>query len=118
MSVFNLDDDNNIIVTNGHFTFLTEQEEVRALLMHKIKLWYGEWFLERSKGIRYKEKILIKGPEANVVKAEFRKAILGTKNVVSLKSFDILQDDVTREMFVTGEILTTYGVITLNQEVV
>jgi len=118
MSVFNLDDNNNIIVTNGHFTFLTGEDEVRQLIMHKLKLWYGEWYLARSKGVRYKEKILIKGPDANIVKAEFRRAILDTKEVVSLKSFDILQDNETREMRVTGEILTTYGVITLNQEVV
>ena len=118
MSVFNLDDNNNFVVTNGHFTFKTGNEETRLLILHKLKLWYGEWFLERSKGIRYKERILIKGPDANLVKAEFRRAIIGTKDVVSLKSFDLQQDNTTRELFVTGEILTTSGVITLNQEVI
>ena len=118
MSVFNLDDNNNFVVTNGHFTFKTGNEETRLLILHKLKLWYAEWFLERSKGIRYKERILIKGPDANLVKAEFRRAIIGTKDVVSLKSFDLQQDNTTRELFVTGEILTTSGVITLNQEVI
>ena len=118
MSVFNLDDNNNLIVTNGHFTFKTDSDEIRQLIMHKLKLWYGELYLARSKGIRYKERILIKGPDANLVKAEFRRAIIGTKNVISLRSFDLQQDNATRELFVTGEILTTSGVITLNQEVV
>ena len=118
MSVFNLDDDNNFVVTNGHFTFKTGADEVRQLIMHKLKLWYGEWFLARSKGIDFKGKILIKGPVANVVKAEIRKAIIDTKEVVSLDSFDLLQDNETRQLLINGTILTTYGVITLNQEVV
>ena len=118
MSVFYLDDNNDFVVTNGHFTFQEDEQEIRSLLMHKLKLWYGEWFLERSKGIRYKERILIKGPDANIVKSEFKRAIIGTKGVISLQSFDLQQNTVTRELFVTGTILTTFGVVTLNQEVV
>ena len=118
MSVFKTDDSNNIVLENGRFIFLTEAEEVRQLLLHRIKLWKKDWFLARSRGIDYKNNILIKNPDGNIVKSEFKNAILGTKDVVSLKSLDILQDNETREMFITGEILTTYGVITLNQEVI
>ena len=118
MSVFYLDDNNNFVVTNGHFTFKEDNEETRLLLLHKLKLWYGEWYLARSKGIRYKEKILVKGPDANIVKSEFKRAILGTKGVVSIKSFDLQQDSQTRELFVSATIITESGIITLNQEVV
>jgi len=118
MSVFNLDDNNNFIVTNSHFTFKTDSEEIRLLILHKLKLWYGEWFLARSKGIKYKERILIKGPDANTVKSEFKRAILTTKGVVSLQSFDLVQDTVNRVLYVSGTIMTTAGVITLEQEVV
>jgi len=118
MSVFNLDDNNNFVLTNGHFTFKEEQEEIRLLLLHKLKLWYGEWFLARSEGIKYKERILVKGPDANIIKSEFKRTILSTKGVVSLKSFDLVQDTVERVLYVTGAIMTEYGIVTLNQEVI
>lgn len=101
---------------NGDMTFGGDQrsmlanspEAVGQIVMTRLKLWLGEWWLDTSDGMAWQTKVLGKytGSTRDVV---IRERILGTPGVKSILSYSSQLDRETRAFAVQATIDTIYG---------
>lgn len=85
------------IFANGDFVLTTGLDAVAQFVGQRIQTWIGEWFLDTTEGVPYREKILIKNP--NVVEAEsiLKLIILESPGIIQLTTFSLLFDSSTRK---------------------
>jgi hypothetical protein len=87
-------------------------EYVSQRLGENLSLFLGEWFLDQRQGIPYFQKII--GSRARPVdlalfESIFRRAILKTAGVASVRNFAIRFDRSTRVLAVYGDAITKNG---------
>lgn len=58
-------------------------------ILQRLRLFYGEWFLNKRIGVRYYQVVLLKSPNRSLVDAEFQKTILQTPGVMRLTQWSI-----------------------------
>jgi hypothetical protein len=105
----------DIILSEGDIQLVDTESALRQRTKRRLLTFFGEWFLNRLKGVDYFGKILGIQLQPLQVKAEFRKAILDDPEVTDIDSLSV--DITDNVMTVAGEIRTTYGIIQV-QEVV
>lgn len=93
----------------GSFTIRQGREAVAQRLLIKFGMHQGEWFLDRSFGIPYKEDVLVRNPSLAVIDALFREALLSTGEVLSLRSYNSSVEASTRTLTVSFVALTKQG---------
>nr|WP_318381260.1 hypothetical protein [uncultured Enterobacter sp.] len=108
---------------DGDYTFgggdnnwlVNAPETVAQAINTRLALWYGEWFLDASDGTRYLQSVLGKhGADAYTL--TLRDRITSTPGVVSLLSFDSVNDSNTRRVTFTATVDTLYGQTTVTRE--
>ena len=121
---FYLDDNSDIQIVNGKFVFLeTIPQSVRQRLQTKFRAWKGEWFLNTTYGIPYREGvyggvfskgILGKGYSKSDIDAIYVNAALEDPDVIRVTFFNSTLNRVSRLYDVTMDVLTTDGLIRLD----
>lgn len=83
----------------------------------RFRWFLGEWFLDRRQGVPYIESILVKNPDPILITFIFRKVLLLTPGVKSVKTFHASLDRPTRHLTVTFEaVLNDDSIMTFNKE--
>lgn len=108
---------------NGDYTFgsgdsswlIDSPETVAQAVKTRFELWYGQWFLDVTDGTRYMQSVLGK-QQSDVYKLAIRDRISGTPGVLSLLSFDTVNDSTTRRVTFTATVNTLYGQTTVTRE--
>lgn len=115
MSSWQLDPDtNDLVVENGSPIVITGAEEVRQQLRLNLREWYGEWFLDVTRGVPYLEEIFVKLPDPSRIDLILKRIILETPGVIELNSFEAeLSSD--RELTVRFSARAQDGTIDFNE---
>lgn len=107
----------DLLIENGDLQLTEGLDRVKQHLSQRLKLFFGEWFLETERGIPYFQDIFKKNPDGDIVDATFKKAVIETPGVVNLQEFSIDYDNATRSITVKLRALTTDGVIDYTEEI-
>jgi hypothetical protein len=102
--------DNDIIRDNGDFeTTKTDFERLRQQISISLKTWMGEWFLNTTFGIPYRQKLLQKGITKSEVDAEFIRVINSFDEVREITYFKSEIDRVNRSYGMSFHVSTLFG---------
>lgn len=97
---------NGEIVTSGE-QFVRDQYSISKSVIRRIKMFYGEYFLDRTDGTRMINGILGKTSDTER-EQELRRRILTTDGVLAITQMNITQD-VKRKVSVSVTIATPFG---------
>lgn len=111
MSDLLIDQNNDVVVSNGDLQIVRSDDAIAQDLQQTMQFWLGEWFLDTSKGIAYRQRILVKNPNLDVVQAELSNAALGVNGVTDLVSFLFGYTPGNRGLSATLEVKTTNGTV-------
>ena len=75
----------------------------------RLRLLLGEWFLDPTVGVPYRQRILGKGATEATVRAEIRRAIEASDSISTVDQLDFTLDRTTRHLTVTFHAITTEG---------
>lgn len=76
----------------------------------RLRMFRGEWFLDKRQGFPYIEAVLRKNPDLALVGSLFRRAILSTPGALSILQFELNLDSPARVLTIDPlEILVTGG---------
>ena len=97
---------------------LNKLERVKYNL--KIKLWVfrGEWFLDTTVGLPYYENILIKNPNVPNIDSIIKVTILDTEDVNEILAYQSDYDNTLRKLTVDFTVNTTFGILSMTEEIV
>jgi hypothetical protein len=85
---------------------------VAQAVLTRLKLWQGEWFADLSDGTPYLQSVL--GETAQLHPDVYiKQRILETPGVNAIVSYESTINSSTRQLIVTGQIDTIYGVAPL-----
>lgn len=82
--------------------WVTGADAVAQRIGIRIRIFYGEWFLDQSEGVPYIESILVAGPDLTLIESIFRKVVETCPGVARLHSFKMDLDEATRTLTITG----------------
>lgn len=100
----------------GDDSFLINTPEcVAQAVKTRFELWKGQWFLDTTEGTPYIQSVLGK-QRPDVYNLAIRDRISSTPGVLSILSFDTVNDGTTRRVSFTVSINTIYGKTTVTSE--
>ena len=113
MSDLRIGADNELLISNGDLVLTTSDlDNIYQNIRQKLRIFKGEWFLDRTLGLPFFESILEKNPNSAFVATLFKNIILETQGVTKLNTFTMDFEGVNRKLFVaftatiiTGEVL-------------
>lgn len=106
MSDFKLTDDHDLAIENNNLVIITRTDEVRQLLIERLRTWKNEYFLDTSIGVPYYEDILKKDIQPAIVEAVLINEILATPGVKRLEEFSV-DLDARRNLSCSFKVLAT-----------
>ncbi len=92
---------------NGLLRLISDKEQLAQKLTQRLKLFYGEWFLDTTRGVPYFGNILGERNENNVVVQLLTDEILKESEVTSV--FNIQSSLINRKFAYSCDILSIYG---------
>lgn len=110
--------DHDLDISTGDLEILEGAEAIAQHLRIRLQFFFAEWFLDRRLGVPYYQKILIKNPGTNVVRAIIRKVVTSTPGVLALISLDTAYEGTIRKLTVsfTAKIQGTDEPLVFSQE--
>ena len=110
---FKLGSGGDLLFEDGKFTLLTTiQEAVRQRVQIRLQTFLGEYFLDTSVGLPYRQQIFNKGLSKVEVDALFIREINKDTDVIQVIDFSSTQ--VGRAYSLNFEVLTTDGLLRVN----
>lgn len=107
-----LDENGDYSFGRGGGDFLVDTPAaVAQAVSTRLRLWYGEWFLDTADGMPWSERVL--GAHTRLRDAAIRRRVLNTPGVRKLNSYTSQVDGESRRFSVQMEIETAYGAATL-----
>jgi hypothetical protein len=103
---FKIDALGNLELLNGNLQVV---DDVAQRITTRLRMLFGEWFLDTRDGTPYLQSILIKSPNVDHIRAISRARILGTEGVIGINSLEMDFDHVRRKLSVTCEAKTETG---------
>ena len=103
-------DNNKLKVQNGDFVTVNRLEKVKQHIVVALNTLYGEWILDKSKGIDYAFGMR----NTHFLDHAVRNQILGVDKVQSLDNFKMFFDKENLSVNIIADVYTDYGVFNLN----
>ena len=91
---------NDLQITNGDLSLVTGSDAIAQDLQQRLQSWLGEWFLDTTWGIPFKQQILVKNPNLDLIQADILLATTDTPGVVQVTDFDFIYDNNARSLSV------------------
>jgi hypothetical protein len=86
---------------------------VKQKLMIRLQFFFGEWYLDTTKGVKYYDEVLIQNPTLSRVQSILKAVISETTGVNKLLSFSADFSRVGRTLDLKFTVDTIYGQVTL-----
>ncbi|MDY0425266.1 hypothetical protein [Enterobacter rongchengensis] len=110
------DADGDYTFGQGDGNFLINTPEcVAQAVKTRFELWKGQWFLDTTEGTPYIQSVLGK-QRPEVYSLAIRDRISSTPGVLSILSFDTVNNGQSRRVTFTASINTIYGQTTVTSE--
>ncbi len=103
---------------DGDLIIVTGLDAIAQHLRIRFQFFRGEWSPDTRLGIPYFEEVLRKAPDLNVVQSLLREVILETPGVISITSFELDFEGVTRKLSLDFRALTTEGPLRFTEDFV
>ena len=103
-------ENNKLNVQNGDFVAVSRLEKVKQHIVVALNTLYGEWILDKDKGIDYAFCMR----NTNFLEHSVRKQILGVDKVQSLDNFKMFFDKENLTVNIIADVYTDYGAFNLN----
>lgn len=100
---------NDLLIKDGDMSLVTGDAAIAQDLQQRLQIWLGEWFLDTTKGLPFKQQILVKNPNLDVVQADFVQAILDTPGVSQILDFNFDYTSQNRSLAIFVVAQTTNG---------
>ncbi len=105
----------DLIFENKDLVFVEGVNYYRQKTAIVLQFFFGEWFLDTTKGIKFFEHILIKNPNETLVNNLIKLAILDIEGILEIIEFDSNFNKITRRFSITGKVLTDAGEFILDE---
>lgn len=102
----------DLAIVNNNLTMIDGAERVRQQIEIKLRLWAGEWFLDNDFGTPYLSTILGKQISLAGAVAAIKASVLSVDGVDSFSRFDFTFNRSTRQLDVSFDANSIYGLIT------
>jgi len=108
---WNIDDatGNLALSKDGNFGVVTGLEGLRQRVQTKLKLWRGEWFLDTTKGIPYRQSIFRRPASPGLASQTITKSILEEVEVTDVRKVSATIDSTTRVFSYSAQVASIYG---------
>jgi len=103
---------NKLLINPQTFDFVLTTDIptlVQQRLTIRLMRFLGEWYLDTTAGVPYFQQIFVKNPNMSAVESYIKKIILGTKDVVSLQSFQFSFDAALRKATIVFSVSLSNG---------
>jgi hypothetical protein len=100
---------NDLQVTNGDLSLATGDVAIQQDLQQTLQVWLGEWFLDTTQGIAFRQQILVKNPNMDVVQDDIINAALGVTGVTQILNTVFNYSATNRSLSVEVEAQTSTG---------
>lgn len=101
-------DDGEWSVENGDFAVIADDAAVPQGIRIRVATFLGECYLDESIGVDYIDKVLVRNPDALLIRALFGAAIADTPDVVNVIGAQLV-DDGDRNASISYAVDTTYS---------
>lgn len=99
----------DIDITEGKLTLTTGLKAVEQRIAQRLRLFFGEWFLDKTRGVPWIQQVFKKNPNPDVVDSAIKREILSEPQVRELQTFLLDLDTSSRVLTVTFKALTSEG---------
>lgn len=107
-----IDENRELVITNNDLTLVgDDRDSIIQELNIRLAFFYGEWFLDVTKGVPYLEVILKKGVSIQTVNGIFIKEINATDGVNEILEFNSTFEGESRVYRLDFKLDTIYGII-------
>ena len=100
---------NDLDIQNNDLYMANGDDAIAQDLQQQLQLWLGEWFLDTTKGVPYKQIILVKNPNLDLVQASLTDTVLNVPGIAQMLDFSITYDPTNRAASVEVEAQSTSG---------
>lgn len=114
MSDLQLNDDGDLELTGNDFVLTTGVDAISQHLSQRLKIFLGEYFIDKRIGIPYMEHILKKNIDPIIVDTLFKRQIITTPGVIELLKFTADLDS-ARTLNIEFRARTTEGVLDFSE---
>ena len=81
-------------MSSGRFLVRQGREAIAQKVAIRLGTYRGEWFLDTTFGVPWREDILVRNPDLSAIGALIRSEIVKTEGVIGIRTFDLdLTDD-------------------------
>ena len=109
--------EHDLVFKNFDLSTVDEIDAVRQSLAIRLQFFFGEWFLDITKGVKLFEFVFVKSPDADLIATVMKATILDTQDVLSLLSYKQDIDPRTRKLTVDFIVNTTFGELDTTQTI-
>ena len=104
--------DGYLHIEDGKVVFLYDIDAVAQNIYQTLRLFKGEFFLDTTKGIPYKQTIFKKSTSVEYISSIFESAISRVNGVISIEKFEYDYSSITREFIIRDmKVICQDGVI-------
>ena len=115
MSGLLLDSTGDVDITENKLSLTTGQTAIAQRLSQRLRLFFGEWFLDKTRGVPWIQQVFVKNPNATIVDAVIKREIIAEPAVREIQTFELDLNTSTRLLTVTFRVLTSEGEINFQE---
>lgn len=117
MTNIKMTQDNGWAIEGGNLAFVEGQEEIAQIVKLRLQSFFGEWFLDTTRGVPYFTTIYEKKVDPSTIDNTFIGVITSTPGIISLIEYDSILDTRLRTLTITFKARTVNGVINFSEVV-
>lgn len=106
-----LDSSHDVETEDYDLRLVAGVDELVQRLLVRLRLFFGDWYLDDEAGVQYYSSILVNNPSSRVIEAALRQEIMAEDDVEALKSFELEIDRASRELSMSFEAVSSVGVV-------
>lgn len=106
----------DLVLTGNNFTLVYDQYAVAQAVEATLNTHTGEWFLDDSFGVQYRDKIWVKNPDLSVVSALLLAAVRSVPGIIRIVEYDIDFDTTNRRLEMDIIAQSVWGPIVVTED--
>ena len=100
---------NDLLIENGDLSIVDGSDAIAQDLQQTLQVWLGEWFLDTTVGIPFRQQILVKNPVIDLVQADIINAALAVPGVAQITDISLDYDANNRSLTMGMVAIDTNG---------
>jgi hypothetical protein len=108
---------NKFTLVNGDFVLTTGVDAVAQFVGQRLQTWLGEWFLDTTEGVPFREKIFLKNPNIVDVETTLKLIIIESPGIIELTSFNLTLDSAARTAHLAFTANSQAGEVVFDQDI-